>query len=308
MLLEIKRQFNNKELAKEDFINQMYARNNILFEYVKLLEGTDLKSIKITDKGVIFTSKEDGIEFFCIQNDKRTAPFEIMNFDTYESGDAKMIYELIQDGFNILDIGANIGWYSLCIAKKYPNTQVYSFEPIPNTFAQLSKNVKLNNFSNIKIHNFGFSDEDKELGFFVSKKTSVSSSAVNLTDDVDIEEVTCCVKSMDNYFKNNKTRIDFIKCDVEGAELFVFQGGIKTIEKYKPIVFAEMLRKWSSKFGYHPNDLINLFLTIKYECFFIKEGGYLEKIVEVNETTFETNFFFLHSEKHSDIIAKYAPR
>ena len=46
--------------------------------------------------------------------------------------------------------------------------------------------------------------------------------------------------TLDEFVKGKKTKVDFIKCDVEGAELLVFTGGIKSIEKYKPIIFAEM--------------------------------------------------------------------
>ena len=74
------------------------------------------------------------------------------------------------------------------------------------------------------------------------------------------QKVECNVRRMDDFVKDeNINRIDFIKCDVEGSELFVYQGGIESIDRFKPIVFSEMLRKWSNKFGYHPNDIINLF-------------------------------------------------
>ena len=91
--------------------------------------------------------------------------------------------------------------------------------------------------------------------------------------------------------------------DVEGSELFVYQGGIEMITKYKPIVFSEMLRKWAAKFGYHPNDIIAFFVNIGYECFVIDvEKEKIRKIVSVNEETVETNYFFLHKEKHTKII------
>ncbi len=95
--------------------------------------------------------------------------------------------------------------------------------------------------------------------------------------------------------------VDFIKCDVEGSELFVYQGGLETLKKYKPVVFSEMLRKWSAKFGYHPNDIIALFKNIGYQCYVITVDNYLKEITEVTEETVETNYFFLHGEKHGKI-------
>ena len=97
---------------------------------------------------------------------------------------------------------------------------------------------------------------------------------------------------------------DFIKCDVEGAELFVFKGGQEVIERHKPIIFTEMLRKWSAPFGYHPNEIIELLTDCGYSCFTM-DSQKLSKIVEMTDETLETNFFFLHDEKHAILIKTY---
>ena len=92
---------------------------------------------------------------------------------------------------------------------------------------------------------------------------------------------------------------------MEGAELLVYKGGLQTINAFKPIVFTEMLRKWSAKFGYHPNDIIALFALQGYECFINNGNHQLSEIKEVTESTANTNFFFLHLEKHASILNKY---
>jgi len=107
--------------------------------------------------------------------------------------------------------------------------------------------------------------------------------------------------------KNEISKIDFIKCDVEGAELFVFQGGMKVIEQFKPIILSEISRINQSKFSYNPNNLIEFFKEKGYLCFVANEFG-LEEIKEVNENTQETNAFFLHAKEHSIQIAKYSSK
>ncbi|MBV5329624.1 MAG: FkbM family methyltransferase, partial [Chlorobium sp.] len=89
--------------------------------------------------------------------------------------------------------------------------------------------------------------------------------------------------------------------DVEGAELFAFQGAMKTLQRDKPIVFTEMLRKWAEKFNYHPNDIITLFSSLEYRCFYA-DGSNLKELAEMTDDTVETNFFFLHSGKHQQLI------
>ncbi len=125
-----------------------------------------------------------------------------------------------------------------------------------------------------------------------------------------IQKISCRVKKLDDFVSANNLKVDFIKCDVEGAELFVFQGGIKTIEVNKPIIFTEMLRKWSMHFNYHPNDIIKLLNDLGYRCFTAK-GEYLVEFFKMDENTVETNFFFLHSIKHiakvNQLIASGCP-
>jgi hypothetical protein len=131
----------------------------------------------------------------------------------------------------------------------------------------------------------------------------MASSMANLREDEDTVMVECEVKKLDDFVSSmlSLKRLDFIKCDVEGAELFVFKGAAETIKKYKPIIFSEMLRKWSKKFGYHPNDIINLFRSIDYECYVINNDK-IEKFGYVDDDTIQTNYLFFHKEKHVDII------
>jgi hypothetical protein len=100
-------------------------------------------------------------------------------------------------------------------------------------------------------------------------------------------------------------KVDFIKCDCEGAELLVFKGAKNVIYADKPIVFTEMLRKWSAKFGYHPNDIINFFGELGYSCFYSNLDK-LAQIDEVNDSTIETNFIFLHRGKHKSVIRNFS--
>jgi FkbM family methyltransferase len=201
----------------------------------------------------------------------------------------------------VFDVGANFGWYSLNMARKFPESMIYSFEPVLKTFNYLVDNVKLNDFKNIYIYNFGFSNEESEAVLYYYPTGSVNASLSNLTDLSEVEEKKCLVKKMDNFIAETKTRVDFIKCDVEGAELLVFQGGIDSIKEYKPIIFSEILRKWSKKFNYQPDDIIKLLSGVGYICF-VSDGVKLRKINAIDDNTMETNFFFLHPEKHLDEI------
>lgn len=301
---EIKLSYADNKISKASFIEEMHSVHERLFEYSKYLKKTDISKIEILDDLVIMTTRELDVKMICDEIDQRIAPIEILNFNNYEEEDFDLVVKLIKDGFTIFDVGANFGWYSINIAKKFPNCKVFSFEPILKTFNYLIDNIKLNNLTNINPYNFGFSDKEAEIKFYYSPQGSGNASSKNLSNSSDVIEVKSMVKKMDDFKEENQNSLDFIKCDVEGAELLVFKGGITLIKKFKPIIFTEMLRKWSAKFDYHPNEIIDLLSGVGYQCF-VSNGKFLKKFTKVDENTQETNFFFLHIEKHSNEIEDF---
>lgn len=241
----------------------------------------------------------------------------------------------MKDNDTLFDVGANIGWYSINIALSHPKLRIHCFEPIPNTYNLLIKNIQLNGLSQIQAHNFAFGNHDGELEFFYNKQCSSNTSLANLSERDDVEKIKCRVKTIDEFTVHEKIKIDFLKCDAEGAELKVFQGGLNAIVRDKPIVFAEILRKWCRKLGYDPNEIFTFFYNLNYRGFTTVDKGSrrlysrarelgstrtsngLEEAVKGNkigllqgftmmdDSTTHTNFFFLHKDKHKDLINQY---
>jgi FkbM family methyltransferase len=295
-------QFERKIIDKSTFIERMfYEHHSRLFDYVNHLGRTNIKKIEIDDEGVILTSRDRGIRIACSETDHRIAPIETLNFCDYEKDESAMMERLIEDGDTFFDIGANIGWYSINIAAARRAVKVFSFEPIPMTYAQLKKNIEINAIKNISAYNFGFSNQNGEFPFYFYPEGSGNASSSNLTGRADVEILNCKLKTLDHFMTESGQHVDFIKCDVEGAELMVFQGGEKTITRDLPIVCSEILRKWSAKFNYNPNEIFCFFRSIGYGSFTVK-GASLVKFENMDETTIDTNFFFLHSEKHEKIV------
>ena len=83
----------------------------------------------------------------------------------------------------------------------------------------------------------------------------------------------------------------------------MFRGGRQTLSEYRPVVFAELLRKWSKPFGYHPNDMLAYFNELDYECFAVGQTD-VRRIETVTEETPETNFAFIHRVKHAELGRK----
>jgi FkbM family methyltransferase len=304
-ILNTRNNFLNEDITKSEFIEAMYKlHHSKLFEYAAYINQTNISSIEILDNEVIMTSRDNGIKVLCPLGDYRVAPVEALNFLDYETEDSAMIMQLMSPEDTVVDIGANMGWYSMIIAKTYPLAKVHAFEPIPKTFSYLKQNVELNSLTNVSINNAGLSNEEKDITFYFYPEGGVNASSANVSERADTELITCHVLRLDDYVNKNKINVDFIKCDVEGAELFAFQGARETLQRDKPIVFTEMLRKWAAKFDYHPNDIITFFTSLGYRCFYVQDFKLVE-LTEMTDETIETNFFFLHTQQHQTTIQKF---
>lgn len=309
MLKEIIEEYKNGIISNKEYCEKIFLIHEILLEYPELLKNSLVKNINITKDGVIveIESNDNIIKMKVYSLDSCAVPVTIMNIGEYEKNELDIslnILKMIGDTSVIFDVGANLGWYTLNMAKTIKNSKIYSFEPIQETFEKLKTNLLLNNISDKNIYNFGFYSENKVLEFFYDIFASGASSIQDLRELDTTKIVKCNVKKLDDFvIENGINNLDFIKCDVEGAELFVYKGGLESIKKFKPVIFSEMLRKWSAKFGYHPNEIIDLFGDVGYKCFVISNRR-LKEFERVDEETIETNYFFLHPDKHRDIINK----
>lgn len=279
-----------------------------LFDYLNYLQDNEnIKNITISKDDIIIEFDICGIliKLVCEYRKPLSLPLYILDMGGgYEYNETKIIMECVKENDVILDIGANVGLYTI-LFNKYKNCTTYSFEPIKYTFNLLNKNLKINDI-NAKIYNIGLSNKNKVETFYFNTNEIAASSMRDLREDNSVKIVKCDIEKMDNFIEKEKIlNIDFIKIDIEGAELFALQGGIKSINKYKPIIFCEMLRKWAKKFDYHPNDIIELLNKIGYSCYAIKENV-LEPISQVTDDMIETNFLFFNKAKarHKKLVDK----
>ncbi len=297
--------YKQRKIEKYDYIDQMQSFNKILFYFSERLKDTDIERVEIQDDLLLFTTRKDNIKLVFNGLDRRGVPFDILNFDYYEREDEDVLFSLIEKDAVILDVGANIGWYSLLFCKRLPQAKIYSFEPIVDTYKYLLTNITLNCASQVFPFNIGLSEKTGSSTYYYFPGGSVLASEKNLIQCSKAQETVCKVDTLDSFVSTQKLdKIDLMKCDVEGAELSVVKGGINAIKKFLPIIFLELFERWTVQFNYHPNDLIHILNELGYKCFLADK----DKLVECpryKETKEERlNFFFLHTKKHSDLIKR----
>lgn len=305
-MFNLRKNYREGKISKPEYISKMYEFHQYLHQYAKLLPETNIKKIVIDDNNVYMETRDMGIKLVCKEMDERIVPIETLNFGYYEKEELEIICDILEsiDATTYWDIGANVGYISMYVGKKRPQMKIQAFEPLLPTYEMLETNLYINNMKNIITHNVGLAEEQGEFPFYYYPAGCGNSSLENLSERGDVKKIVCKVETVDDIYNKLKEKtIDFIKCDVEGAEFSVLKGGMKTISETKPILFLELLRKWSKKFGYTPNDVISYLKPVGYQCYIIKDGK-LEEIAEVTENTVETNFLFLHKEKHRNVLKR----
>jgi FkbM family methyltransferase len=141
----------------------------------------------------------------------------------YEEFETALVKKLVKEGDMVLDIGANIGYYTLLMASIVGTKgKVYAFEPDPANYELLRKNVILNSYHNIILINKAIMDRTGFVEFFLSEDNNADHKifeGVRGEKHIKVEKI-----SIDKYFSKPNTKIDFIKMDIQGAEGYAFRG------------------------------------------------------------------------------------
>ncbi len=160
--------------------------------------------------------------------------------------DFPMIKQFIEEGDCVLDIGANIGVFTKFMSAIVGDSgQVYSFEPIPQTYDILKHNVENLSLKNVKLFNCALSDEDTtvkmEVPLYDQGGENYYESRIVKKDDKNVLrtiDVQC--RRIDSIYEKFKRIIKFIKCDVEGNELSTLNGALELSKEMKPVWFIEV--------------------------------------------------------------------
>jgi len=171
----------------------------------------------------------------------------------------------------VFDVGANQGSVTLVAAKRVPNGRVFSFEPVPQVFAQLKANVEVNGFRNVSLFNCALSDAPGTANMYTSLDVAIH-SAVNegLASFFSSDYRTSLlgvveVKTMDEVVKSNAVeRVDLVKIDVEGAELQVLHGAASMLQRDHPGILMEINPSALAAARVFPHEVLGYVRSLGY--------------------------------------------
>lgn len=204
----------------------------------------------------------------------------------FEKKEIALCQKYIKRNSIVLDIGANIGIHSIYFSRIAKEGLVFSFEPSPETFRLLLKNVM--NSSNILPINIGVSNFKNIADFYMASDNAYSSLKDTKRKEIKkIVKVICF--TLDDFFKGlNLSNIDFVKIDVEGFEQSVLEGMHWIMEEYHPVIFCEIYKGTNS--NEDPEKTINYLIDKGYDAF-IFDGNNLVNYEKHVDKFY--NYFFL---------------
>jgi len=186
---------------------------------------------------------------------------ELATSGIWEKIETQFIMRDIKKGTIVLDIGANIGYYTLILAKLVGKKgKVFAFEPEPENFQLLKKNIEINGYQNVICENIAISNQNGEIDLYFSERSigqhKIYQSSMVSENSIRVKSIT-----LDQYFGDldMKDKISFIKIDTEGAEYCVINGmksllgsnkKLKIMLEFDPIQIKDARTQ--------PKDLLNL--------------------------------------------------
>jgi FkbM family methyltransferase len=193
---------------------------------------------------------------------------QIARHGCYEPETVVVFRSLLTEDMVFMDIGANVGQYSLMAASTIcRRDSIHAFEPDPITFALLRSNIAANNCLQIRANAMALSDRPGRATLYLSDVRHAGANSLRPTVYSDGAETPVPVDTLDRYAASQSIdRLDLLKLDVEGAELLVLSGGTATIAKHHPTMLVE-LSVHTTKFGYTFADIVSQFERWDYRLF-----------------------------------------
>ncbi len=203
--------------------------------------------------------------------------------------------DLIDEGEQVLDIGANIGVMTYFFSKKLSNSNVYSFEPIPDNLKVLRRIVEKFNLSNVKIYPYALGDKNDIVKMVMPEFNKVYFHGLSHIEEVNKKNIGRLydveMKRLDDHEEFKNVKINAVKIDVEEYEYNVLKGAEELIQKNRPLIYCEL---WESE---NRKKSFKLISKLNYKVFINQENI----LKEYKEQNGYQNFFFIPAE-HCDYL------
>jgi FkbM family methyltransferase len=230
------------------------------------------------------------------------------DFDTKEIRGA---LRLIRPDSTLLDVGANIGFWSIPLASHLKGRGcLHAFEPVSANFRRLAENVRRNNLERtVHLHESGLSDQNRSLQIslredFANGAETGNAAIIIDSDDLLFKCTEIQVSRLDDIFDSlGVDRIDFIKADIEGHEDRFLAGAANIIRRFRPSLYVEINKPYYQRQGRDAATVFEEWLKANsYDSVFHRKGKW--QLDTVRNCNLMDNAFFFPSETVAECLRK----
>ena len=241
--------------------------DEVVRSYLNSLEFKSRELISY-DRDIIKYSTNFGFEIYLNMKDNLICK-PISQGVIYEKHVTETFQNSLKSGMTLLDIGANVGWYSLFAANFLNDTcNIYAFEPFSENIKLLMASLVENNFDSIKVIQ---SAAGNELGIasFGASNGNGQCKQINREINSILKSETVNMIRIDDLIKE---KVDLIKLDIEGGEYKALSGALSILKNSKPIIFSEFTPSaLPSISGIQWHEYLNFIVKLGYEISVIEE-------------------------------------
>lgn len=164
----------------------------------------------------------------------------------------------------VIDVGANIGRWSLLSAKLFQTKKIYSFEPFLKTYHRLRKNISLNSSLNIETFNLALNNKSELVTMATASEKNSGMNFISNTKSNSINQVESV--TLDFFIQSHDIKkIDLMKIDVEGFEMNVLKGAQQMIQQHHPVIICEINDTLLAKNKTSPKNVFDFLVDHKYQ-------------------------------------------
>jgi FkbM family methyltransferase len=170
----------------------------------------------------------------------------------------------LRDDDLFLDIGANIGVYTLLAASKIKQANIYSIEALPKNYARLEQNIKLNNFEEIKSFLLAVSNRTGKIELNLAEGDSMP----YITSKASEKTISVNTQTLDSLLINrNINNFTLAKIDIEGAEILALEGAVSLLKQQRPRVWIMEINNTINNFGHSKQTIVDFLDKYGYKLY-----------------------------------------
>lgn len=233
----------------------------------------EYKGIQLLKHGCIYTVF--GTKMYLNKNDNNLSR-AIAMFNFWEIEESNFLKKFLKKGMNVIDIGANIGYYTVLFSKWVGDEgKIFAFEPDPNSFNILAKNISVNNCNNVSLYQNAVSEKEGSTSLFVNYKDPGDNRIIDFyayDGDEDRKKIETSMVTLDSIIDKDE-KIDLIKMDIQGSEMLALLGMERTINDNEKLnMFVEFWPYGIEKSGFSPQDFIEKIKSLGFKIYYLENG------------------------------------